>query len=867
MADIAGTNATESLNGTAAADTIRGLGGGDRISGFAGADTISGGDGADNLLGGDGNDVIYGHSVADLDPNSANIAAIPLASVGAGAVFVAGAPGDDGFVYALRKDVGNVVRLDLASGAQTTFLDIPTPEFSSGGERGVLGLAFHPDYRTNGRFFVYLTDTAGNIELREYARAAAGDLPTADSDAFRTILTIPHPGFTSHYGGSLAFGPDGKLYVAVGDGGGVNDPDGNAQNPGVLLGKILRIDVDHDDFPTDQSRNYAIPADNPFAGTVAGADEIWAYGLRNPWRVSFDAATGALYIGDVGQDAREEVNVEAAGGPGGRNYGWDYREGTLPGPGAPPDSPIPFIEPVFDYGHDAGQSITGGYVYRGPAAGLQGAYVFADFVSARLFSFRLVNGVAEDAADRTAQLTGATLQQVSSFGTDNAGNLYTVSLGGAIHRLVPGVAAGDGADAIDGGSGNDILYGGWGADRLNGGVGTDRMVGGLGNDTFYVDNVGDLVAEAPGQGLDSIQASVNYTLAPGLAIELLATAAQAGTSAINFAGNEFGQRINGNNGVNFLNGGGGNDTLFGYAGNDRLNGADGADQMTGGTGDDTFLVDTIGDKVFELAGQGADAVLASVSHSLITGQSVEMLATTQPNGTAAINLTGNELANRITGNAGSNVLTGGLGADILIGGAGGDTYNLDNETDSIIDTAGNDTITTTISRTLADHAAIENLTLLGVAPINGTGNGLANVLRGNGAGNVLNGGAGNDVLLGGSGNDTLTGGVGNDSFVFNAAPNAVTNVDAITDFDVLADIFRLDDAVMPGLGSTLGTLEASKFWKSMEGVAHDADDRVVYDIDSGNLFYDSNGNAAGGATLLGRLTPNLALTNADFVVI
>ena len=456
MANVTGTNATEILNGTVASDIIQGLGGSDQLNGLGGADTISGGDGADTISGGDGDDIIYGHSVADLDPHSGDINATLLTNVGSGAVFVTGAPGDDGFVYALRKDVGDIIRINTNTGAQSTFLAIPAAQFSSGGERGVLGLAFHPDYATNGRFFVFLTGPSGDIEVREYARS--GNPAVANSTVVQSIITIPHSEFANHNGGSLAFGPDGNLYIATGDGGGGNDPHDNAQNINVLLGKILRIDVDGDGFPADATRNYAIPGGNPFAGAIPGAAEIWAYGLRNPWRISFDPLTGDLYIGDVGQSAREEVNFDAAGGPGGLNYGWDYREGTLQGPSQPPNPPIAFINPVFDYPRDIGHSITGGYVYRGPADGLQGAYFFGDFVTGRIFTLRMVNGVAEDAIERTGQIVGANLQLISSFGTDNAGNLYVVSLSGTIHRLDPGIAAGDGADRIDGGAGNDTSF-------------------------------------------------------------------------------------------------------------------------------------------------------------------------------------------------------------------------------------------------------------------------------------------------------------------------------------------------------------------------------------------------------------------------
>ncbi len=514
MANITGTNATENRNGTANPDTIQGLGGSDQINGLAGADTISGGDGRDTLLGGDGNDIIYGHSSADQNPSSGNITATLLANVGSGAVFVTGAPGDGGFVYALRKDVGDIVRINTATGAQSTFLDIPSTQFLAGGERGVLGLAFHPDYADNGRFFVFLTNPVGSIEVREYARSDANPAVAVPA-VVQTIITIPHPNFGNHNGGSLAFGPDGYLYVATGDGGGANDPNNNAQNINVLLGKILRLDVNGDGFPANSSRNYAIPDDNPFAGATPGAAEIWAYGLRNPWRISFDSQTGDLYIGDVGQSAREEVNFDAAGGPGGLNYGWDYREGKLQGPSAPPNPPIAFVEPVFDYPREIGHSITGGYVYRGPAPGLQGAYFFADFVTGRLMTLRMVNGVAEDTIERTAQVVGANLQQISSFGTDNAGNLYAVSLTGAIYRLVPGIAAGDGADAIDGGAGNDNLFGGAGNDRLIGGAGADNMRGGAGSDVYVVDNAGDIVNEslAGSNGTDTVWSTRSFSLA------------------------------------------------------------------------------------------------------------------------------------------------------------------------------------------------------------------------------------------------------------------------------------------------------------------------------------------------------------------
>jgi Ca2+-binding RTX toxin-like protein len=596
MADITGTHASETLNGTNALDTVQGLGGSDRIAGLGGGDTISGGDGADTLLGGDGDDTIYGHSVADLTANSGNITATLLANIGSGAVFVTGAPGESNFVYALRKDVGDIVRINTATGGQSTFLDIPASQFTSGGEQGVLGLAFHPDYAANGRFFVFLNNPAGNIEVREYARSS--NPAVADPVPVETLITIPHPTFGNHNGGSLAFGPDGYLYISTGDGGGANDPNGNAQNLNVLLGKILRIDVDGDDFPTNPARNYAIPQDNPFAGATAGADEIWAYGLRNPWRISFDPETGDLYIGDVGQGAREEVNFEPGGGPGGFNYGWDYREGRLPGPTPPPNPPIDFIDPIFEYPRSFGQSITGGYVYRGPAPGLEGAYFFADFVSGRLMTLRMVNGEPEDAIERTDQVVGADIRQISSFGTDNAGNLYVVSLSGAIYRLDPGIAAGDGADTIDGGAGNDSIFGGLGSDILNGGAGADDMHGGTGNDLYIVAAAGDVTAEDPAQGTDTVRSYINWTLANNVErLELRGSALNGTGNGLNntIAGNSTTNSLSGSGGADYITAGGGNDTLHGGSGDDRLVGGAGADSLFGGTGNDFFRYEAVAD--------------------------------------------------------------------------------------------------------------------------------------------------------------------------------------------------------------------------------------------------------------------------------
>ncbi|MGL6209886.1 MAG: PQQ-dependent sugar dehydrogenase, partial [Paracoccaceae bacterium] len=384
----------------------------------------------------------------------------------------------------------------------TPFLTIPPAQLQTDGEQGLLSVAFHPDYATNGKFYVFITNTAGDLEVREYARSSTNP-DRADAASGNAILTIPHPTNTNHNGGWIGFGPDGFLYIATGDGGSGNDPDNNAQNVNSLLGKMLRIDVNGDDFAGDPTRDYAIPDSNPLAN-VAGADEIWATGLRNPWRPSFDRLTGDLYIADVGQGAREEVNFQPGTSDGGENYGWVIREGLIVNdPNRPgnlaPDSPL-LTDPVLDYGHtfdeNGGFSITGGYVYRGTAAGMQGVYLYADFVTDNIWSFRVVDGKAVDAANRTEQFvtSGGTIDSIASFGEDGRGNLYIIGIDGEIFLLAPQAAAGDGADSINGGDGNDRIWGGVGDDtlvggadndRIDGGTQDDRITGGAGRDVMF----------------------------------------------------------------------------------------------------------------------------------------------------------------------------------------------------------------------------------------------------------------------------------------------------------------------------------------------------------------------------------------------
>ena len=354
-------------------------------------------------------------------------------------LYIAPVPGDAARMFVVEKG-GRIRFLTLATGAiGATFLDV-SASISTDDERGLLGFTTAPDFTVSGLFYVYVTAPGGAIELRRY-RVQPGNRDAADPASADVLLRIAHP-LTNHNGGWIDFGPDGFLYLAVGDGGGGGDPDDNAQNRSLLLGKMLRIDVASDAFPADDTRDYAIPPGNPFAAT-GGAPEVWATGLRNPFRNGFDRTTGDLFIADVGQNMVEEVNLMRPT-EGGANYGWRVREGTQAFQGTTAET---LVNPVLEYLHGSGprqgQSITGGHVYRGPVEALSGHYFFADFVRGNIWSVpvsRLSAGatLSSDAFTiRTTQFapdSGAIGNPVS-FGLDAAGNLYIVDIDGEIFRV------------------------------------------------------------------------------------------------------------------------------------------------------------------------------------------------------------------------------------------------------------------------------------------------------------------------------------------------------------------------------------------------------------------------------------------------
>jgi len=387
-------------------------------------------------------------------------------------VFSTYAPGDPNRLFILEQrsgagdDTGRIQILDLTTGNINTvpFLSVPGLDNASE-EQGLLGLAFHPDYQNNGYF--YLTESyIGRTDIVRY-QATGADL--ADVGTGTTILSYSQP-HNCHNGNWIGFGPDGMLYHTSGDGGSQNDGFGNGQNKTTLNGSVVRIDVGADgladDFPGDPNRNYAIPTDNPFVGEGGGVrEELWSIGLRNPWRASFDRQTGDFYIGDTSQDTLEIINFQPAGAAGGQNYGWPLREGTIATPNVGGPKPPGAIDPIYEYlheglsgtvgsatamGNNQGNSVTGGYVYRGPNNALQGKYFFGDFVEQRIWSIEF-DGTADPLAfdgtqtgssfiDWTSRITpdAGSIGFISSFGEDFDGNIYVVDyFDGEVFKLDP----------------------------------------------------------------------------------------------------------------------------------------------------------------------------------------------------------------------------------------------------------------------------------------------------------------------------------------------------------------------------------------------------------------------------------------------
>ncbi len=365
-----------------------------------------------------------------------NLTTTRVAAGLSGSLYVTSPPGDADRLFVVRQS-GQIRIID---NLQTSPVVLATPFLTitgipTSGERGLLGLAFHPDYANNGRFFVNYTasggGSGGQTVVQEYA-VSTTDPNVANPTPVQTIVTV-NQDFTNHNGGCIQFGPDGKLYVGMGDGGSGGDPNNRAQTMTSRLGKMLRFDVD--------IASPFIPADNPFVGVAGSDDAIWASGIRNPWRFSFDRLTGDMYMGDVGQNAWEEINFQPASSTGGEDYGWRCKEGNSCFNNSTTGcscSDTTLTDPIQVYSHSLGFSITGGYVYRGTRIpSLDGVYFYADFGSNRIWSFRYDGSTLTEFTERTSQLDPPTgsISNIASFGEDANGELYIVELGGEIWRI------------------------------------------------------------------------------------------------------------------------------------------------------------------------------------------------------------------------------------------------------------------------------------------------------------------------------------------------------------------------------------------------------------------------------------------------
>jgi len=881
--------------GEAGNDLLIGSYNGERLDGGTGNDELRGGGGFDNLYGGDDNDSLDGGSYGDTLSGDAGNDTL----YGAGdADTVAGGSGDDTLYgdYSLISS-GNALSpssnddiLSGGSGADIIHGDQGNDTLWSG-DQGVEDAGLEHDQ---------LFGDAGNDSL------AIGYGDDADGGGGADTLRISLAGATSGVTFTTSgFTPGGTWLV---NGGTIQ----NIETLTVITGSAFA------DYITIATHSFGINVNGGDGDDVitSSASSVVANGGNGNDRF-ISGIAGDNFDGAAGIDTVDYRNYAS-----GVTVSLGLTAGQT-GTGAGGDSLLN-IENVD--GSAFGDTINGsddanliqGLAGNDSLDGNGGSDVLDGGLGADAMTGGLGNDVfyVDDSGDQVFEAAG---QGNDAVYTSIA---YTLGAGQSVEALVLtdpsaplGLTGNNLGQTIIGNAGANLLTGGGGADDLIGLGGDDVLVGnidaastlegGSGDDYYYVNRTGDSVVELAGQGSDRVYASVSFTLGGGQEVETLLTADASATTAINLTGNNLGQFISGNAGANSLVGGGGGDYLLGLGGDDILVGnADAASTLQGGTGNDWYYVYRSGDSIVEFAGEGNDRIMTGVSYTLSAGQEIETLSTIDPTASTTIDLTGNALAQNIFGNAGANTLTGGGGADYLLGyggddilfgnadaastlqgGTGNDWYYVTRTGDSIIEFAGegNDRILTSVSYTLSAGQEIETLAAAspsGTSAIDLAGNGFAqfilgtngaNILNGDGGADTLSGLGGSDVLLGGDGDDQLNGGAGSDGlnggagadlFVFADALGA-GNVDAVQDFVSGQDHLLVDHNVFTGLAT--GALSASAFVTGTG--AQDADDRIIYNQATGELWFDADGSGAGAPIQFALLTAGTTLTASDFVVI
>jgi Ca2+-binding RTX toxin-like protein len=836
-------NAT--LDGGAGDDILHGGASGDFLSGGSGNDLLSGAGGSDNIYGGGGNDVIEGGAESDILYGDAGD---DIIRPGLGSDIVHGGAGNDTVDY---SDAPGAVSINLATTFQSGGTSDSDMIYSD--VENVTGSAFGDTLSGNGGANVMdggagadaMAGGGGNdIYIVDNAGDSVTELANQGVDEVRTSLANYTLGANVEKLTGL-----GTVDQSLTGNSAANVIDGGAGADAMSGG------AGDDIYVVDDAGDSVIELASEGVDEVRTALGVYALG-NNVEKLTGTSALGQSLTGNT-QD-----NVLAAGS------GDDILNG-----GAGADS---------------------------MSGGLGNDLYFVDNAGDQVFEAANQGNDVVYASQSFALGTGQSAETLSTSDATGASSLNLT--GNALAQTIIGNA---GANVLTGGGGADYLLGLGGDDTLVGNADANSTLqGGTGDDWYYVNRTGDSVLESAGEGSDRVYASVSFTLSNGQEVETLAAANAGATSALNLTGNNLGQFISGNARANTLIGGGGSDYLLGLGGDDILVGnADAASTLQGGTGDDWYYVYRTGDSIIEFAGEGSDRILTAVNYTLSAGQEIETLTAIDPTATNAIDLTGNALAQNIFGNAGANTLTGGGGADYLLGlggddilignadaastlqgGTGNDWYYVSRTGDSIVEFAGegNDRIITTVSYTLSAGQEIETLSAAdqnGAAAIdlagndygqlifgtNGTntmsGNGGADQLAGFGGDDILLGGDGDDLLNGGAGHDVLNGGAGADLFVFADALGG-SNVDAIQDFASGADRILLDHNVFSGLAT--GVLASSAF--VLGTAAQDADDRIIYNQATGELWFDADGNGAGAAVLFATLS-NSPTVAGDFVVV